>query len=75
VRWEFLQAIEQEEFSFVPRVELRNALKAYSSLLDVDLAPYSSRRRRRGRGQSQLSLAVALAALLAISLVLIALAL
>src|SRR5262245_28546773 len=27
VRWEFLQAIEQENFSYVPREELRRALK------------------------------------------------
>ncbi|MFV9504354.1 MAG: response regulator [Oscillochloridaceae bacterium umkhey_bin13] len=40
VRWEFLQAIEQEEFSYVPRAELRNALRAYSDLLELDLRPY-----------------------------------
>lgn len=40
VRWEFLQALEQEEFGYVPRSELRYALRSYSSLLDVDLKPY-----------------------------------
>jgi cytoskeletal protein RodZ len=40
IRWEFLQAIEQEEFGYVPRSELREALRAYSKLLNVDLSPY-----------------------------------
>jgi CheY-like chemotaxis protein len=37
VRWEFLQAIEQENFSYVPRPELRRALKLYAEYLDMDL--------------------------------------
>ena len=53
VRWEFLQAIEQEEFGYVPRDELREALKAYSKLLNVDLSPYigsdQSKQRKRSR--------------------------
>lgn len=54
VRWEFLQAIEQEQFRYLPREELRSALKAYSRLLDVELKPYLQRRpppRRRRSGQ------------------------
>lgn len=38
VRWEFLQAIEQEHFGYMPRAQLRHALKAYSTLLNLDLA-------------------------------------
>jgi DNA-binding response OmpR family regulator len=37
VRWEFLQAIEQENFSYVPRNELRRALTVYTEYLDLDL--------------------------------------
>jgi hypothetical protein len=56
VRWDFLQAIEQEQFRYLPREELRSALKAYSQLLDVDLKPYLQRRPppRRRRAQSHL---------------------
>lgn len=75
VRWEFLQAIEQEEFSYVPRAELRIALRAYSALLSVDLAPYTGRRSRHTRRPGALSLTVGMAALLAIALVLMAVAL
>jgi len=75
VRWEFLQAIEQEEFSYVPQVELRTALRAYSALVGVDLAPYTGRSRRRARQPGALSLTVGMAALLAVALVLIAIAL
>lgn len=49
VRWEFLQAIEQEEFSYVPRAELRTALRAYSELLEVDLRPYGQAQPRQLR--------------------------
>jgi DNA-binding response OmpR family regulator len=38
VRWEFLQAIEQENFAYVPREELRRALKVYAEYLNLDLA-------------------------------------
>src|SRR5262245_20430758 len=38
VRWEFLQAIEQENFAYVPREELRRALKVYTEYLGLDLA-------------------------------------
>jgi CheY-like chemotaxis protein len=41
VRWEFLQAIEQGEFSYVPQHDLSPALRSYSRLLSVDLAPYA----------------------------------
>jgi DNA-binding response OmpR family regulator len=37
IRWEFLQAIEQDNFSYLPRQELRRALKSYAAYLDVDL--------------------------------------
>lgn len=71
VRWEFLQAIEQEEFSFVPRADLRQALRSYSALLGVDLSPYAARAARRAK-PAPLPLTVGMVALLAIALVLVA---
>ncbi|GAB4443772.1 MAG: hypothetical protein OHK0015_44340 [Chloroflexi bacterium OHK40] len=76
VRWEFLQAIEQEEFSYVPRSELRAALRAYSSLLGVDLAPYApGTHQRRARRPGPLSVTVGMAAILTLAIVLLTLAL
>lgn len=72
VRWEFLQAIEREQFSYVPHDELRHALRAYSALLDVDLSPYLGRggpRRRRVPGA--LPLTVGVVAVLAMVLVVV----
>jgi DNA-binding response OmpR family regulator len=40
VRWEFLQALEQEQFGFMTRIQLRQALFRYSSFLEVDLQPF-----------------------------------
>jgi hypothetical protein len=74
VRWEFLQAIEQEEFGYVPRAELRLALRSYSTLVGVDLTPYTGRPQRRTGRPGAFSLTVGMAALLAIALVLIAFA-
>lgn len=68
VRWEFLQAIEQEEFGYVPRSELREALKAYSKLLNVDLSPYISNDQSK---QSRRSRPVLLIAVLVLLLTLI----
>lgn len=42
VRWEFLQAIEQENYSYVPRDQLRIALRAYAQYLNLDLRPTAS---------------------------------
>jgi DNA-binding response OmpR family regulator len=42
-RWEFLQAIEQENFSYVPRPQLRATLQSYSSYLGVDLRDWMSK--------------------------------
>ncbi|MDW8390826.1 MAG: response regulator [Oscillochloridaceae bacterium] len=72
VRWEFLQAIEREQFSYVPRDELRHALRTYSAMLDVDLSPYlghGGQRRRRIPGA--LPLTVGVVAVLAMALVVV----
>jgi DNA-binding response OmpR family regulator len=44
VRWEYLQAIEREHFDFMPRTELRHALRTYSSYLGIDLRPFTAPR-------------------------------
>ena len=38
IRWEFLQAIEHENWDYVPREELRRALRVYTNYLGIDLA-------------------------------------
>ncbi|MEP7189966.1 MAG: response regulator [Roseiflexaceae bacterium] len=37
IRWEFLQAIEHENWDYVPREELRRALRGYTAYLGIDL--------------------------------------
>ena len=37
IRWEFLQAIEQENWDYMPREELRRALRIYTGYLGIDL--------------------------------------
>lgn len=37
VRWDFLQALEREHFGYMPRPQLRQALKTYSAFLGLDL--------------------------------------
>ncbi len=37
VRWDFLQALEREHFGYMPRAQLRQALKTYSAFLGLDL--------------------------------------
>jgi len=39
-RWEFLQAIEQENYAYVPRPQLRTSLQRYSLYLNIDVQPY-----------------------------------
>jgi hypothetical protein len=43
IRWEFLQAIEQENFSYVPRQQLRVALHTYATYLGLDLHTFIER--------------------------------
>jgi CheY-like chemotaxis protein/transcriptional regulator with XRE-family HTH domain len=42
VRWEFLQALEYEHFNYIPRPQLRQALRTYSIYLNVDLSDLAS---------------------------------
>ncbi|NNJ10188.1 response regulator [Chloroflexales bacterium ZM16-3] len=71
VRWEFLQAIEQEQFSYVPRPDLRAALRSYSDLLDVDLRPYMRPRVSRKSMRESIALVAALTLLVILSLALL----
>lgn len=74
VRWEFLQAIEQGEFSYVPRQELTPALRSYSRLLNVDLAPYAILDERKPLLSLTVRIAI-IATLLALMVVTVALVL
>ena len=47
VRWEFLQAIEHENWDYVPREELRRALRAYTHYLGIDLAQLIGRPKKK----------------------------
>lgn len=71
VRWEFLQAIEQEQFGYMPRPQLRVALRAYSDLLGIDLQPYMGRRRSGPRRSLPASLALSAVIVLLIVLTLV----
>ncbi|MEI6776757.1 MAG: response regulator [Chloroflexales bacterium] len=64
IRWEFLQAIELEQFSYIPRADLRVALRSYSTWLNVDLRAYMRPRDVRHSLHTNLILAVALCLLL-----------
>jgi DNA-binding response OmpR family regulator len=72
VRWEFLQAIEQEQFRYLPREELRSALRIYCEFLDVDLKPYLQRRPppRRRRPKNYLLAHLAVSAVLVLMIIL-----
>ena len=74
VRWEFLQALEREHFSYMPREELRQALRKYSAYLDLDLYALTGRKppRRLRLGvpaSARLSLAALTVLIVALTLV------
>jgi DNA-binding response OmpR family regulator len=46
LRWDFLQALEQENFDYIPRPQQRVLLTAYAQFLDVDLRDLAQRQRR-----------------------------
>jgi CheY-like chemotaxis protein len=71
VRWEFLQAIELEQFSYIPRADLRVALRSYSAWLDIDLHPYKRPQARRRSLKSSLALAATLTLIVVLTLALL----
>jgi hypothetical protein len=45
VRWDYLQALEQENWDYMPRQQIRAVLATYAALLRVDLQEYMGGRR------------------------------
>jgi CheY-like chemotaxis protein len=73
IRWEFLQAIEQENFSYVPRRQLRPALHAYADYLGLDLHTLIGRppvRPRKANNLQYVALAAAILLLVMVGLML-----
>lgn len=75
VRWEFLQAIEQEQFSYMPRAQLRSALNTYSDMLGFDIGPYLGQRKRSPQRSLPTSLALSAVVVMLCVLTLLLLAL
>jgi CheY-like chemotaxis protein len=46
VRWEFLQAIEQENWDYIPTTEQRRAIRIYGEYLGVNLFALAGRQKR-----------------------------
>jgi CheY-like chemotaxis protein len=47
VRWDYLQALEQENWEYAPRARVRSALIAYAALLHVSLDGYRQKQAAR----------------------------
>ncbi|MFN8501919.1 response regulator [Kouleothrix sp.] len=71
VRWEFLQAIEQENWTYIPRRELRRAITLYGEHLRLDLAPLYDQARMHPWQRRQLHYAV-LVGLILVALIVVA---
>lgn len=65
IRWEFLQAIEQENWDYIPRRELQRTLAAYGEFLGLDVSELQARARARARPWQALIYALALVLALA----------
>lgn len=68
IRWEFLQAIEQENWGYMPRVQVNRILERYTDYLDIDMAALL---KRKPLTSSQLPVPLQFAAVLALVLVLV----
>jgi DNA-binding response OmpR family regulator len=68
IRWEFLQAIEHENWDYVPREELRRALRVYTNYLGIDLAHLIGRPKIK---RAQIPFPLPFAATLALVMVLL----
>jgi DNA-binding response OmpR family regulator len=69
VRWDFLQALEREHFEYMPRVQLRHALKAYSAFLGLDVDELLGKAEPPAPRQPQWSIPVAMAATVVLVLI------
>jgi CheY-like chemotaxis protein len=47
VRWEFLQAIEQENWDYIPTTEQRRAIRLYGEYLGINLFALAGRQKKR----------------------------
>jgi len=77
VRWEFLQALEREHWTYIPRPELRRALKSYCAYLGLDMEAALGPRQPgplQALVRGQVPLPVLLLLFVAIALVVIGLA-
>jgi CheY-like chemotaxis protein len=68
IRWEFLQAIEHENWEYVPRKDLRRALSIYAKYLGIDLPKLIGRPKKK---RPQQPFALPYAATLALVMVLL----
>ena len=62
--WEFLQAIEQENYAYVPRHQLRTSLQRYSRYVGVDMQQWVPPAKPRARNIQLLRLAIVFTLLL-----------
>ncbi len=73
-RWDILQALEQENWSYAPRQQMHTALVAYANLLKVDLQAYTKRTNLKPNlldKQQILIVVLVIALILAIALVVV----
>jgi DNA-binding response OmpR family regulator len=68
IRWEFLQAIEHENWEYVPRKDLRRALSIYAKYLGIDLPKLIGKSKKK---RAQQPFALPYAATLALVMVLL----
>ena len=47
MRWEFLQAIEQENWDYIPTAEQRRAIRIYGEYLGVNLFTLAGRQKNK----------------------------
>lgn len=71
IRWEFLQAIEQENFAYVPRAQLRAVLTTYANYLGVNMRESSAQSRQQPFPLEYAAVTAVLLLLIAVSLYLL----
>lgn len=69
IRWEFLQAIEQENYAYVPRPQLRIILQVYASYFGLDVRQLANQRSSQPVSISMLRYAVFATAMLLVVVV------
>ncbi|NOK63467.1 MAG: hypothetical protein GFH23_1086718n23 [Chloroflexi bacterium AL-N1] len=69
IRWEFLQAIEQDNYAYVPRPQLRVILHAYASYFGLDIRQLANHTASQALSLSMLRYAVFATAMLLVVVV------